>query len=190
MRFSRVVAVTVALAVFQLSGCGPSSSGEASSTITSNNKPDNTISASAAPEEQKTAWIYSTEKDDMRGIVTKTARVESEVAYDGDFGGSDTTSLIIRKIGNRLDVLISNPKLQFMCSSFTDTYVSVKFDDSPIRRFSCVDPETNNYGVAFINSEASFVQEIKKSKRVIIESQVYQKGPVQQTFNVSGLDWN
>lgn len=126
----------------------------------------------------------------MRGTTSYFARVSSENVLRLGFPyDSDNARLTLRRRpSDGLSVMLSAPG-QFLCNSWDDDTVAVKFDDGPIQHFTCAEPEDATTGLLFINSEGRFIERLKKAKRLIIEAQMFQAGPQQMTFNVEGLAW-
>ena len=70
-----------------------------------------------------------------------------------------------------------------------DDTLSIKFDDGPIREWSCAEADGGSSGIVFINNAGAFLAQLKKAKKVIIEAQMYEAGRQQMTFEVTGLKW-
>lgn len=101
--------------------------------------------------------------------------------------GDQKTVLEVQKHGGKYDVAVSNDSLQFTCNSFSGTHLSIKFDAHAVERFGCTDAKGDKFGVAFITPGGRFVNELRNAKHVIIEAEIFQRGDVQMSFNVSGL---
>lgn len=147
--------------------------------------------AAAASDAPDTNWDYSETTDEMRGTTTKFARVvsENEVNLDFPYGVVNGYLTVRQQKKDGLSIIFSVDKGQILCHSFSDGYVSVKFDDQPIRRFSCTGASDGSSDVAFILNERSFLTSLKKSKKLIIEGEFFQKGNQQFTFKTEGLNW-
>ena len=147
------------------------------------------VSSPQSPVADTTSnWSYHESTDQMRGITTKYASTESLESFPNSLGADSTsTSLILHKDANRLDAEINNPNLQFTCNPFTDTYVSVKFDNGPVGRYECTDAKGDKYGVAYLVSGRRFIAKLKTAKKAVIEAEVFQRGDIQMSFNVAGL---
>jgi hypothetical protein len=187
----------VGVAAVALAGCSSpatssssqpasSESSTASSEAASSSAASSSTAASSASEESH--WAYGENKDEMRGTSTKWASTDSEESFEDTFGMSSRhTELELQRRSKGVEVDISNHNLQFTCNTFIGTHVNVKFDDGPVTRYGCTNAVGDTYGVAFIIPGAKFIANAKKAKKVIIEAEVFQKGEVQQTFEVSGL---
>jgi hypothetical protein len=174
--------VRVLLTMAALTACSvPTSSGNTESNSTGSNDASNSTANAAGAEPSN--WSYSENKDEMRGT-------ESNEHFPGtfSFNGTLPTVLTVQKRPSGYEISISNHNLQFTCNSFSDTQVAVKFDTGSVARYGCTAAKGGTYGVAFILSERRFLQNLKKSKHVTVEAEVYQRGDVQMTFNTSGIN--
>ncbi len=139
-------------------------------------------------DESARVWEYSSNRDEMRGTTSKLAELESENSLDFDFpynGGARGHLMLRKEPENGLNVILRMDKGQFMSNH---EYVSVKFDDDPIVRFSTSEASDNRIGVVFLSPERRFLALLRKSRKLIIEAEFYQEGRRQMTFNVAGLD--
>lgn len=144
----------------------------------------------AAPTKSASKWSYSEDVDQMRGSKTRYASVtsENELSFGFPYKGGRATLTLRRRPEDGLNVIL-DVKGQFLCSSFRNNTVAVKFDDGPIQRFACLEPSDARTGEIFINSENRFVAKLRKARTVIIEAEFYQEGRRQMQFDVAGLDW-
>jgi hypothetical protein len=136
-------------------------------------------------------WRYSEQQDAMRKSKTRLATVQSENILDFDFpysGGSRGTLYVQEKQG-KLSIVIVMDKGQFTCTGFGDETVAVKFDDGPIRRFSCTGSADGRANVLFISPASRFLATLKKAQNVIVEAQFYQEGKRQLSFATADLKW-
>ena len=137
-----------------------------------------------------TAWTYDEKKDEMRGAVRKIASVSAVEPITLPFPyGESTPTLNVRKDPKfGFDIYVS-ANGQFLCRSYDNDTVSVKFDDGPIKNWACADADGGSSDVVFITRGQAFLSELRKAKRVTIEAQMYEAGRQQMTFAVSGLKW-
>lgn len=135
-------------------------------------------------------WSYDTDKDEMRGTTSYFASVRSDDTINLGFPYEpDTAELILRKQPSDGQSVILRAPGQFICHSYRDDTVAVKFDNGPIQQFECGEPADATTGVLFIRGSGRFIEKAKSSKRVIIEVPMYQAGRQQITFDVEGLEW-
>jgi hypothetical protein len=148
-------------------------------------------SPEAKPAEPTSKWEYSEDKDEMRGTSAKFAELQSENEVDLDFpyGVVHGRLWIRRRAEDGLNVAFEVEKGQVLCHGFRDSYVSIKFDDGPIKRYRCTGSSDGSSETAFLNGESGLVSELKRSKRAIVEAEFYQKGNQQFTFKTAGLIW-
>ena len=159
----------------------------------SSNKDSDAAGGSNASEAADANWSYSEDKDQMRGAVTKFATSKSENKIDLDFPyGEVYGEITIRKRKtDGLNIMFSVDEGQILCRGYGgDTYVSVKFDGGPIKRFNCTGASDGTSDTAFITNEAGFLKQIKNAKTTMIEAEFYQNGRQQFTFNTAGLKWD
>lgn len=148
----------------------------------------------AAPTEAAPAsnWEYRTDRDEMRDSESRFATAQSENSIELDFPyGTVGARLIIRqRPQDGTSVMLSVDRGQIMCNSFSDDdYISMKFDDGPVRRFVCSGPDSGSSEIAFINSEQEVIAALKRSRRVMLEADFYNAGPRQFRFDTAGLRW-
>lgn len=135
-------------------------------------------------------WRYSSSEDEMRGTKSKFATISANESIKLGFPyGRSTPELTLRQRPEDGLSIILEAKGQFLCSSFTEKYISAKFDNNSIRKFRCVDPSDSSTGVAFIRNERSFLSSLKKADSLIIEAEFFQEGNRQMKFDVNGLEW-
>ncbi|MHA6719693.1 hypothetical protein ACX40Y_09595 [Sphingomonas sp. RS6] len=149
--------------------------------------------AEKAPAEPavESKWSYSEDKDEMRGSTTKFASIESNNEIDLDFPyGVTTGTLTVRKNPESgLNVMFSVESGQVLCNGFTDTYISMKFDDGPVQKMSCTGTSDGSSETAFFTNEGRVLAGLKKAKRTVVEAEFFQKGRQQFVFDTSGLQW-
>ena len=136
-------------------------------------------------------WDYSESRDEMRGTTTKFASIQSENSVDLKFPYGDVHGelWIRRRPEDGLNVAFDVEKGQVLCHSYSDDYVSMKFDDGPILKFRCSSSSDGSSETAFIDDEGRALSALKKAKRTIIEAEFYQQGRQQFVFDTAGLNW-
>lgn len=126
----------------------------------------------------------------MRGTKTHFASDEStnELSFGFPYAGGKATLMLRKRPSDGLNILLK-VNGQFMCNSFREDTVSVKFDDGPIQKFTCVEPNDASTGVIFIRGEKRFLSKLRKAKSLVIEAEFFHAGSHQMYFDVSGLEW-
>lgn len=145
----------------------------------------------STPEAPDSEWSYSTAKDEMRGSETRYAQVEAIDTIDLDFPYGEQRGLILIRQSPKFgfDLLVGVRSGQIMCNSFSNSYISVKFDDGPIRRYGCSESSDGSSSMIFVNDGRGFLANLKKSKKVMVEAEFFQNGLQQMTFNTANLKW-
>lgn len=147
--------------------------------------------ASTTPEEPSSEWAYSTDKDEMRGGDTRYAQLEGSNTIDLDFPYGEQQGLMIVRQSPQFgfDILVGVRSGQIMCNSFSNSKISVKFDDGPIRTYGCNDASDGSNNLVFVQGAKGFLANLKKSKKVVVEAEFFQNGMQQLTFNTANLKW-
>lgn len=147
----------------------------------------------AEPPTIASNWQYDESVDEMRGESSYFAINKSTNAATLDFpyGEGVELSIIIRDDAQHgQDILFAVNKGQLFCS-YQDCYVSVKFDDGAVQKFTTTEAEAGSSEVLFLAEDvASFVEKLKNSDMVMVEVNFFDHGNEQFKFNVSGLEWS
>ena len=147
-------------------------------------------------------WYASYNNDEMRGTARKFVITESDNSVDFAFpyDGGSKMSLVLRsknvelKEGQKAESLplteavLTISKGQFMCSSFQDCHISVKFDDGKIQKYAMSEAADGSSDVIFFENSSSFIKNIKSHKKLILEADFYQSGAKQFKFDLTGLE--
>lgn len=145
---------------------------------------------SPAEASDPAGWTYSEKKDEMRGSVSRFARLSATRPISLGFPyGESTPELVIRqdpKYG--FDIYIT-ANGQFLCRSYDDDTVSVKFDAGEIEQWACGEAEGGSSDILFIINAESFLAKLRKADRIIVEADMYEAGRQQMPFDVKGLKW-
>jgi hypothetical protein len=143
----------------------------------------------SAPQDTS-RWNYTERRDEMRNSSARLASISAEEPIRLAFPyGESTPELTIRqdpKYGFDIFVTANG---QFLCRSYDDDVVSVKFDNGPIESWACANAESGSSDIVFISNARSFLAKLKKAKRVVIEADMYDAGRQQMAFAVAGLKW-
>jgi hypothetical protein len=136
-------------------------------------------------------WSYHQSDDEMGNGTTYLARISSSntVNFDFPYSGDQHAELQLRthpRYGK--DVIFSIEKGQFLCNSFEDCIVLVRFDDGKAASFSAAGAADNSTETIFIRNYSRFVEKMQKSKRVRISANIYQEGAPVFEFDVSEFD--
>lgn len=135
-------------------------------------------------------WTYSQSVDEM-GRKRRFANKSSTNTFELDFPyqGIQRGTMTLRLINNSgLSIMITIEKGQILCG-FDNCSVPVRFDDGPIQHYSASPSSSHDATILFINNEARFLSSLKKSKKVVVEPNIYQHGPTPLVFEVGGFEW-
>lgn len=171
----------------------PEGTGTAKSDTTPNAKTasPSPVSKDEPPSAPASNWTYDTSKDEMRGGVERYASLDAENTVKLDFPYGEQRGRVLIRQSPRFgfDIMVGVPSGQIMCNSYSNSYLSVKFDDGPVQRFGCTDASDGTNNMVFIESEKAFLAKLKKSKRMMVEAEFFQNGLQQFTFNTENLEW-
>ncbi len=150
---------------------------------------------SPKPEAQESPtgsqWSYSASEDKMTGGTMYSAVVLSTntVNFGFPYSGEQYGRLVLRTAQkNGKDVLFSIEKGQFLCRSYEDCQVNVRFDDGKPEIYAGVGPSDNSSDLVFIRNYEKFSSKLRKAKVVRISVNIYQQGAPVFEFDVSGFD--
>ena len=150
-------------------------------------------SVSEAVPDLKKNWIYDETKDEMSGdstylaTNTSTNMVELEFPYSG---GTNLNIVLRKDAEHGNDVIFAVNKGQLFCT-YNDCYISAKFDDGPVEKFTTAEAEAGSSEVLFLaNNQSGFVKKLKSAQSVMIEVQFFNHGKEQFKFDVSDLNWD
>lgn len=144
-----------------------------------------------APKQPISKWEYSDDKDEMTGKLSYYAFVNSDntVNFKFPYSGEQHATLELRthpRFGK--DVILEIKSGQFLCPSYSDCTVLVRFDDNNPVRYTASAPSDGSSNFIFIRNYSKFLSNLSRSKRVRISAEVYQEGNPIFEFNVSGFD--
>jgi hypothetical protein len=134
------------------------------------------------------AWEYGSSTDKMSGEVSKYATKESSntVNFEFPYHGVQRGTIMLLEDG----VLFYVQKGQVICqgsSEYGKCHVRVKFDDEKDKYVSARISGDKSTTIRF---GPSFLKSIKKGKKLMIQTEVFQNGRPIFTFDLSGLDPN
>ncbi|WP_338424346.1 hypothetical protein [Sphingopyxis kveilinensis] len=152
---------------------------------------ESVAAADVVPKAAQSKWSYDEQTDEMRGTITRTARLTSsnEVNLEFPYGTASGHLDVRKRPTDGLNIIFSVDSGQILCRSYNDGHISVKFDDQPIKNYGCDGASDGSSDVAFIRNESGFLANLKKAKKVIIEAEFYQQGRQQFMFETAGLEW-
>jgi len=136
-------------------------------------------------------WDYSVDEDMASGKRGKSATLlsENQLNLGFPYEGEQYGRLMLRQHPRYgFDVIISIQKGQILCSEYSNPYVLVRFDNGPVQKFECAEPEDHDSTYTFLRNEESFESQVKYAKMAYITLTLYQEGSQTLKFKVKGFD--
>lgn len=147
-------------------------------------------------------WYVSYSNDEMRDTSTKILMLSSENKHEFSFpyAGGTSMTLVLRSAKTTLkkgqkasdlkvsEAIVYVDKGQFICQAYDQCYVSVKFDSSPIEKYSVLKPQDHSSDSFFIKNSKKFIKQAANSKKVIIEASFYNESNKQFKFDLTDMD--
>lgn len=148
-------------------------------------------SPTPAPKIPGAQWSYYKNEDPMAKGSSYQAVVQSSntVSFGFPYAGPQHASLILRthpRYGK--DVILTIKKGQFLCRSYEDCKVLIRFDDGQAVTFNGIGPSDNDSTMVFIRNYNRFVENMLKAKKVRISTDIYQNGAPVFEFDVSDFN--
>lgn len=172
----------------------PSSSNSASSsTSASTTATTAQQTPTAAPPAPGSQWSYYEHDDPMGKGVVYQAEVHSSntVNFSSPYSGAQFAFLSLRTHPRHgKDIMLRIEKGQFLCRSYEDCTVLIRFDDESAVRYAAIGPSDNKTTIIFIRNYGRFAQKMLKASRVRIAAEIYKEGAPAFEFDVSGFDKN
>jgi hypothetical protein len=146
--------------------------------------------AAPAPPKGKGKWKYEIDDDQMSGGKRAFATLNSEnsLSLSFPYSGKQQPSLMLRRVGKRVDVMVMIEKGQIICQ-IGGCSVKVKFDGQPAIRYSANGPADHGSTMLFLSPAGTFTERLKKSSKLLVELNIYQAGTNVIEFDTTGLDW-
>lgn len=194
-----IAGVLVIIALAAIGQCSSNTSPTTAATASHATTTPNTAPLAAQPAASVPAikpqvgsqWNYKQERDPMGKGTAYYAWVLSTNTVDFGFpySGPQHGTLTLRthpRYGK--SVILHIERGQFLCTSFEDCTVLVRFDDGKASRYSAIGAADNSTETIFIRGYSRFLGHMEKSKRVRISANVYQEGAPVFEFDVTGFD--
>lgn len=177
--------------------CSRSSSDTSTSSASSNAPSASSTQAAPTPAAPPPApvpgaqWTYGKNEDPMAKGVSYGALVQSTntVEFGFPYSGPQHGTLTLRTHPRHgKDVILSIERGQFLCRSYEDCTILVRFDDQKAQSYSAVGAADSSTETIFIRNYSRFVSSMQKAKTVRISAEIYQQGSPVFEFDVSGFD--
>ena len=116
-------------------------------------------------------------------------RSTNTVEFSFPYGRPQRATLTLRTHPRHgKDVIFSIERGQFLCRSYEDCTILVRFDEQNPQRYSAVGASDGSTEAIFIRNYPRFVGSMLKAKKVRIAAEIYQQGAPAFEFDVSGFD--
>lgn len=156
-----------------------------------------TQSTPATPATSKTVttetkvenWQYEEKEDKIHNSKYKIARCKSANTFNFSFpyGGIQHAYLIVRQnYDGSKDAMIIIEKGQFMTSVLGGKAL-VRFDDNSPENYSLLPPKDGSTTTVFIKYADAFISALEKSKKIYVQTDIYNEGNPTMEFNVDGF---
>lgn len=141
-------------------------------------------------EKEEGNWQYSTTYDKMDDRTDYFARCVStnEAEFEFPYQGGSRFIITIRNQGKDNDVMIYVTRGQFM-GSVLGGQLKVKFDKNKPEKYAYQAPTDASSDVIFVSSADKFINKLKTSQKLMVETEFYNEGNVIMEFDISGLKW-
>jgi uncharacterized protein YxeA len=148
----------------------------------------NTQTTSNEKADTNTAWVYSSDTNQMNNEVTLYAENSSPTELDFDFPyeGGSTYKLTIRETNGKDEVMLS---LNNSPALAPENKITLKFDDKQPFSVSFNESADGGTDVVFLNSSQKIINEIKQSKKLKMELTIFENGNHIIEFNIADLKW-
>ncbi|MDQ2919429.1 MAG: hypothetical protein M3R10_06085, partial [Verrucomicrobiota bacterium] len=135
-------------------------------------------------------WTYSKSQDAMGRGTTRTARVRSDnvINFGFPYEGPQQATLVLRfspKDGR--SVMLRVERGQFT-SSYVQNFFTMKFDGGELQKFIIGESAGDDPNIMFLRDESGFIKQLKRAKKLRIETSFYHEGDQILIFDVKGLD--
>lgn len=138
------------------------------------------------------SWEYANKKDKMGRGDINMASVQSSNSFNLGFpykGEQRARLTIMNRPKDGLNILLSIEKGQIMCRSYSPCDLEISFDgEKPIIKKGS-GPSDGDSTLVFITGSEKLLEQIKKSKKVAIEIEIYRNGNQVFEFETAGLNW-
>ncbi|HCH7934622.1 MULTISPECIES: hypothetical protein [Providencia] len=147
-------------------------------------------------------WYASYHEDEMRGTARKILTLSSQNKHEFSFpyAGGTSMTLVLRSAKTTLkkeqkpsdlkvsEAIVYIDKGQFICQAYDQCYVSVKFDNNPVEKYSVLKPQDHSSDSLLIKNSKKFIEQVTDSQKVIIEANFYHESNKQFKFDLTNMD--
>jgi hypothetical protein len=138
-----------------------------------------------------TDWNYSHSENKMKPGNDYFAELLSSniVEFDSPYDGQQHAMLIIRDSRTYgKDIIFQITQGQLICSPYNDCKIKVRFDDKEPMIFRVLEPDDHSTVSLFIQNYNVFMKNLKTSKHIKIQPNVYMNGNPVFEFNSANFN--
>ncbi|ANP47796.1 hypothetical protein [Candidatus Viadribacter manganicus] len=144
------------------------------------------------PPPPPSPWVYTSDVDEMsdqrisHACTMSTNIIQLEFPYP-----AQRVTLCVRQHPRwGQDVIVRLERGgQFLCTSYRACTVRVRFDEGEASAYSALEPSDNSSDAIFIQNDARFIANLRRSSRVIVEANFFQAGAQRMNFDTSQFEW-
>lgn len=151
------------------------------------------IEVAAAAEAQRLArkWTYRLKEDPMTSRKAKYATIESEntVSFYFPYEGSQRATLMLGDHPTYgQNVILSIERGQFLCRSYSDCQIRVRFDEDTSEPWNVVGADNSTTSI-FLRHESEFIRKLRAAQIVHLQARTSQGREPIFEFQVGGFDY-
>lgn len=135
-------------------------------------------------------WEYNSEVDKMSDKTSFGATLEANEPLELKFPYEGSRAYLRLIFNNKNMLVLGVSKGQFMASSVSDEEIKVRFDNNKPEIYKCPGSSDGDSRYLFIGSSKTLIDKLKRSKKVLIEAEMFENGFQEMEFNTEGLIWN
>lgn len=137
------------------------------------------------------AWDYNEHEDQMtsKKIISANTFSINTINLDFPYRGQQHGKLTLRnhpRYGK--DIIFRIEKGQIICDSFDECNVLVRFDDKEPQLYKAIGSDDNDFTILFIKNYQKFVENMLKSKKLLINVSIFGNAYNTFEFNTAGFD--
>jgi len=146
---------------------------------------------STNPPSVDTKWTYQVDSDKVTSEKVFHAEIDADAQLDLKFpyNGGVTATLGVRYKDGKNNVYLNISKGQFLANSLETENIKVRFDSEKAITYACSSASDGSSNIIFVNSADSFIENLKKSKHVVLQVELYDNGVQEMEFETANFNW-
>jgi len=150
-------------------------------------------SEASSPAVEPANWTYRDVDDAMTDKPTHFACTTSvnSVNLNPPYQNVDARLCVRRSSKFGLDTFVElNGDGQILCRSYEGCTVHVRYDQRPRQAVSGTSASDGSSNIVFLNSASRIVEQLRNSKRMLVELEFYEAGNQTLEFNTADFKWS